>query len=371
MNFHSENLSRSRRGFTLIELLVVIAIIAVLIALLLPAVQQAREAARRTECRNNLKQLGLALHNYESTYQMFPVGGTIDVDFSVQCRLLPYVDQANLQNLLDYREKAFSGPFSAKVPNPLFTTAFAMPIPLFLCPSDPAPKVNVVTVSGTPYTYGALSYMVSYGSAQGTENDYRWPTDGVIYMYSSLGFKHMIDGSSNTIFMSETTRSVGADVTLPMGTTPTFPYQKTLNGSSGVSSGLNATAGILATGPPWTNWDDANGMISNPDLATFWNTTPAFTTWRGGSSAALRGRGISWAFAGAINSLTNGYTTPNSHIPDLVTHHTGYFGPRSWHSGGAMVQLGDGSVRFLGESIDATLCRALHTRDGGEKIGEF
>jgi len=362
------NARRNRRGFTLIELLVVIAIIAVLIALLLPAVQNAREAARRTQCRNNLKQLGLALANYESSFTMFPVAGTIDVDFSVQSRLLPFVEQRTLQDLLDYRQQAFSGSFSAKVPNPLFVNAFSLVVPLFLCPSDPAQPQTVVTVSGTPYTYGGLSYMVSYGSAQKTNNDYRWPTDGIVYQFSSVGFKHLLDGASNTVTMSETTRSTGSDVTLPTGTTPGFPYQKTLNGSSGLSSGLNAVPGLLATGGPWTGYVDANGMISNPDIGTFWTT---FTGWRGGQSPALRGRGISWAFAGTINSLTNGYQTPNSRVPDLVTHHTGYFGPRSWHTGGAMVALGDGSVRFLGNSTDISISRALHTRAGGETLGEF
>jgi type II secretory pathway pseudopilin PulG len=352
----------------LIELLVVVAIIAVLIALLLPAVQNAREAARRTQCRNNLKQLGLALANYESTYTMFPVAGKIDVDFSVQSRLLPYLELTTLQKMLDYSQPAFSGSFSAKVPNPLFTKAFETSVPTFLCPSDPTPRKNVVTVSGTPYTYGALSYMISYGSAQGTNNDYRWPTDGIVYQYSSIGFKHIRDGASQTVTMSETTRSKGDDVTLPSGTTPGYPYQKTLNGSSGVSSGLNSSPGLLATGGVWTGYVNAYGMISDPPLSSFWTT---FTSWRGGTSPALRGRGISWAFAGTINSLTNGYQPPNSRIPDLVTHHTGYFGPRSWHSGGALAGFADGSVHFLSDGLDLDLCRALHTREGGETIGEY
>ena len=138
---------RRLRGFTLIELLVVIAIIAVLVALLLPAVQQAREAARRTQCRNNLKQFGLALHNYEGTFGMFPLTNAQNYlpnvqGFSPQARLLPYMEQVNLQNQLDFTQPAFTGPFNALIPNPRFAAAFATPLQVMLCPSDPAPTVN-------------------------------------------------------------------------------------------------------------------------------------------------------------------------------------------------------------------------------------
>ncbi|TWT39360.1 DUF1559 domain-containing protein [Blastopirellula retiformator] len=355
-----------RHAFTLVELLVVIAIIGVLIALLLPAVQQAREAARRMSCTNNLKQLGLALHNYESTFKVFPMAGTVDTDFSVQARLLPYVEQGNLNDQLDYSLAAFSGGWSGKSPNAAFATAFETPLSLFLCPSDPAPSQT--TSSGN--TYGCLNYMVSFGSGTGVNYDFKHKTDGIFYQYSKAGFRDMTDGTSNSVVMSETVRSVGADMTLPAGETPPYPYQFTLNGSSGVgSSNPDPTKqGMPGNGGGWSSYTNGDGAISNPDISTFWT---GFTSWRGGESAAIRGRGMSWAFTGAINSMTNGYHTPNSRIPDVVTHWTGYFAPRSYHPGGANVTFGDGSVRLLPDTIDLSTHRALHSVNGGEVLGEF
>lgn len=355
-------------GFTLVELLVVIAIIGVLVGLLLPAVQAAREAARRMQCSNHMRQLSLATLNYESTYKRFPMAGAVDADFSVQARILPFCEQVNLHSLLDYRIPAFSGPFNAKVPHPRFASAFATPISFFLCPSDPAPAVTVVNVGGVTYSYGGLNYMFSYGSGTKTNYDLRWRTDGIVHQYSRKSFGSITDGASQTVLLSESVRSINDDVTLPAGATPKFPYQYTLNGSGGVNSALNSSQGLKATGGFWSGFIDGSGMISNPQLEPGWRT---FTGWRGGSSPALRGRGISWAFSGAINSLTNGYNAPNSVIPDLVVHFTGFFGPRSFHTGGANVGMVDGSIQFISDGIDASLCRALHSCDGGEVIGEF
>ncbi len=210
----------NRNAFTLIELLVVIAIIGILVGLLLPAVQAAREAARRMSCSNNLKQVSLAMHNYESAYGVFPRAGTVDQDFSVQARLLPYIEQSSLHDMLDYSKPAFSGPFNAKVPHPSLAAAFATPINTFLCPSDPSPSVVVMTVSGTAYTYGSMNYMISYGSGTKNNNDLRWRTDGIVFQNSSTSFRDILDGTSSTVIASETVRSFGPDMTLPLGQFP-------------------------------------------------------------------------------------------------------------------------------------------------------
>ena len=370
MNFPKESPPpRRARGFTLIELLVVIAIIAILIALLLPAVQNAREAARRSQCKNNLKQWGLALQNYESTCRAFPLTNAQNYlpntqGFSPQARLLAYLEQANLQKKIDFAQPAFTGPFNALVPNPQFAAVFAQMLPVALCPSDPAPAQNVGTGGAI---YCGINYMVSFGSGTGSKYDLRWRTDGIVYENSNATFRDIRDGTSNTVAMSETVRSVGADFTLPAGTLPPFPYQATLNGSSGVSANLQTIQGLAATGGAWSAFN-VGGVIQNSNLAAVW---PTMTNWRGTASAALRGRGTSWAHSGAISSLTNGYSPPNSRIPDVVTHFTGFFGPRSHHDGGAHALLCDGSVKYLSNSIDTSLHRAIHSRDGREPVSRF
>jgi prepilin-type N-terminal cleavage/methylation domain-containing protein/prepilin-type processing-associated H-X9-DG protein len=353
---------RRSAGFTLIELLVVVAIIGVLVSLLLPAVQQAREAARRAQCKNNLKQLGLALHNYESAFSTFPPASNSS-GFSPQARILPYVEQAGLQNLLDFQQNVFIGSGPNQVPNPSFVGPFAVVVPTFLCPSDSGKTQYPVTI-GTPaqtYTFAGINYMVSTGSGTGTLYDERYPTDGLAFANSSVRFRDFSDGVSNTVFMSETVRGDGEDASLPAGMPPGFPYRKILNGSTGCSPSGPATGGYTGSGSGWPS-----GTIANPDLVP---VVAGHTSWRGG--AGTSGRGQSWLRGLSTNVLTNGYNTPNSHIPDITMHGTGYYGPRSLHAGGAHVLLGDGSVRFLGDGTNLAVHRALHSRAGGEIVGDY
>ena len=195
-----KRVSAGKAGFTLIELLVVIAIIAILVALLLPAVQQAREAARRSSCKNNLKQIGLALHNYHDTHRVFPNQSADSLyAYSAIAQTLPFLEQGNLHSLIDFNEPVNTGLPWAPVQNPAVATVASTPLAVLLCPSDAG---DPHWVDGNDDLWAGSNYLLNGGSGRGT-NYCSSDNDGLFWRGSNTRFRDITDGTSNTIGIFE------------------------------------------------------------------------------------------------------------------------------------------------------------------------
>ena len=307
---------KKRRGFTLIELLVVIAIIAVLIALLLPAVQQAREAALRSQCKNNMKQIGLAIHNYESSLRIFPPSststfgkgvwgypGTGPTDPNIHLHsfaslILPYMDQANLYNTINYSVSAL---------DPVNRPAASQILPMYRCPSYTGDVYSTDTQYTSKYDKYALRNYLCIGAKTVVGLSGAMPAEGVMFPGSKNGFSDILDGASNTVLVAETRESKAA-------------------------VWIDGTSAAVAA-----RWMDFTKAMSNPPY--------------GGASTSIN---YTPYFPGGF---------PNS-IQQL-------YGPSSFHVGGAHHLLGDGSVRFISQNVDVLTYDAICTRNGGEVVGEF
>ncbi|WP_339748897.1 DUF1559 domain-containing protein [uncultured Rubinisphaera sp.] len=320
-----------RKAFTLIELLVVIAIIAILVALLLPAVQQAREAARRSSCKNNLKQLGLALHNYHDTHSVFPNQAFESLySYSAIAQLLPFIEQGNLQDLINFDQPVNTGMPWAPVQNPAIAQVARQPIGVLMCPCDAG---EVMWTDGNGHTWAGSNYLLSAGSGR-SMNYCSSGNDGLFWKGSRMKFRDITDGTSNTAFMAETLfGSRQAD------TTTLVDSQRQMARISG--------------GSPCTV--DAASMVSS---------SAASTVFEGRRAGA-------WINSTGYHTLIHGYLNPNSNTPDVTHHGEVLSGPRSLHQGGAQLSLCDGSVRFISENIDITTQHNLFTRNDGEVLGEF
>jgi len=331
-----------RSAFTLIELLVVIAIIAVLIALLLPAVQAAREAARRIQCRNNLKQFGLAMHNYHDVFNTFPpgfrflAGSPSDAMGTANYSLLPYFEQANLQSGIP------NVPWYLLPPDIVKKAP-----PLFVCPSDAAPNPTTypfiaamnLPVGGTfsNSSYGfSLGYRDALCFGPGLGAPPVTAQSGVFAYHSKTRIADIIDGTSNTFAIGE------------------------------AASGLPLGNGIGSKTP------DPSGVKS----AQGWLVGGASLDFLYAGGFRYSGGWISAVEPPNKNPVTDSYAAlANNGFLDCRASWEG--GPhwvanaRSMHSGGVAFLFCDGSARMLSSNIDLNTYRALSTIQGGEVVGEF
>ena len=372
MRDHLTTLRHRRAGFTLIELLVVIAIIAVLIALLLPAVQAAREAARRAQCTNNLKQIGLAMHNYHSANNCFPPGGTNASNlkgqvaqgwgcWSAQSMMLPYMEQTTIYNAINFNlasETLGNGDDLAQ------TTATTRSIAAFLCPSNQVqPYQQYSTVS---YIFPGNTYFASVGSGMNQYGNSPYAEvpvgsaapNGMFQVFGpAIGIQSVTDGTSNTIAMGEwITGSNRPHADLPMDV---------------VVMGTTLPAGASPGSPLLLM--PAGGYGFNAWLQQCVQQIPAT------NARATRITSSARTGASGCSSIPSGNTLvgPNPPYPNCAADmyglgdtddDYGYFGLSSRHPGGCNVLMADGSARFLKNSVSQLTLWGLGSRAQGEVI---
>jgi prepilin-type N-terminal cleavage/methylation domain-containing protein/prepilin-type processing-associated H-X9-DG protein len=345
--------SEKRRGFTLIELLVVIAIIAVLIALLLPAVQAAREAARRASCVNNLKQLGIGLHNYHDVVGTFPTGhlGTGWNDWGPLVMLLPYVEQAPLYNSINFANTGVA----ANPGNALNFTIDGVSTNVYQCPSDSDRLTGTESLNGVTLTYGHQNYSGNSGNAPHSfyDNNGHQANNGVMFGVAAgkpVGVRDVLDGTSNTAAWSEKVKGIGS-------------------GGNNVYDSLKPTSSVFAanvstsgSGTPAAPYQDAVPQFYQQTCLAINPLTSPLAT---GAIA----QGTYWWDGHPETGLYNHVMLPNTwSCNDSNVNDAAAATAASRHSGGINVGMCDGSVKFIKSTVSPITWWALGTRAGGEVI---
>jgi prepilin-type N-terminal cleavage/methylation domain-containing protein/prepilin-type processing-associated H-X9-DG protein len=352
-------MAKLRRGFTLIELLVVISIIGVLIALLLPAVQSARESARRAQCANNLKQLGIALHAYHSSQNVLPMGRELNLVpthghcFSAYVMILAQLEQSTLFNALNFSQSPDSLSTSGypEIGYPANTTVTTASISTFICPSDVRNRAEAfATTAG--FLPGATNYLLNTGNtfAVSTRNKSGAKVTGLFFENSAVKIEAIRDGSSNTACISETLLSDSR--------------------ASGTWDGTSPTTAFVV---PQSGFDPT---CPDSELSNY------ATQCHGSGLNLLPWRGAAWAIGGPAFTLYNHVRPPNSPDVDCVAgsmrsscqdpqwaklSHS--VSARSNHPGGVNALFADGTVRFIKSGVHPVVWQALGSRDGREVVG--
>jgi prepilin-type N-terminal cleavage/methylation domain-containing protein/prepilin-type processing-associated H-X9-DG protein len=364
---------RRRRGFTLIELLVVIAIISVLIALLLPAVQSAREAARRAQCVNNLKQIGLALHNYLSANEAVPpitcdprfvpntdlgsdLGDLVHFpyqNYSPLTRLLPYLELNPVYNSINLNMPVRWGGWDHSPSGPAGAyqfTAIATQVATFLCPSDPNPgtvtPVNFSDAGGPTGLPGSFNYPYNSGLDRVSNG---WNPLGPYYLgtdwesYPTIKIANFTDGTSNTAIFSEWVKGPGM------------------------------TPGPDGLGMVYVGADSNDTTTFNPSRSAFANSYAESVICQRSTTQQWGEKGSWWIYGGT--SIYSHTVTPNQkacdHLDDShqdVRGSVTVVNASSYHPGGVNVAFADGSVRFVKTSVNYLTWYGLATQNGGEVI---